>query len=78
MSRNADDVLNELLVMHAQRGDASAMQLLFRRGHPKLIVHAGKLTEREDVAADVVQESWWAIFRGLQFLGSSILLHYAG
>jgi len=68
MSRNADDILNELLVMRAQRGDASALQLLVRRWHPRLILHARKLTEREDVAADVVQEGWVAIFRGLHRL----------
>ena len=68
MSRNADDILNELLVMRAQGGDATALQLLVRRWHPKLILHARKLTEREDVAADVVQEGWVAIFRGLHRL----------
>ncbi|TWU08756.1 ECF RNA polymerase sigma-E factor [Symmachiella macrocystis] len=68
MSRNADDILNELLVIRAQHGDASALQLLIRRWHPKLIRHAHKLTEREDVAADVVQEGWVAIFRGLHRL----------
>jgi RNA polymerase sigma factor (sigma-70 family) len=68
MSRNADDILNELLVMRAQRGDTSALQLLVRRWHPRLICHARKLTEREDVAADVVQEVWVAIIRGLHRL----------
>ena len=68
MNRNADDILNELLVIRAQRGDESALQLLVRRWHPKLMLHARKLTEREDVAADVVQEGWVAIFRGLHRL----------
>ena len=54
--------------MRAQSGDASALQLLVRRWHPKLILHARKLTEREDVAADVVQDGWVAIFRGLHRL----------
>ncbi|MDP7018089.1 MAG: RNA polymerase sigma factor [Pirellulaceae bacterium] len=68
MSRNADEILNELLVLRAQRGDAPALQLLVRRWHPKLIRHARKLTEREDAAADVVQEAWVAVFRGLHRL----------
>ncbi len=68
MNRDADDILNELLVIRAQRGDPGAMQLLVRRWHGKLIRHARKLTERDDVAADVVQEGWIAIFRGLHRL----------
>lgn len=68
MSRSADDILNELLVLRAQRGDASALQLLVRRWHPKLIRHARTLTDREDVGADVVQETWMATFRGLHRL----------
>lgn len=68
MTRNADDILNELLVMQAQRGDSTAMQQLVRRWHPKLIRHARGITERHDVAADVVQEGWIAIFRGLHRL----------
>lgn len=68
MNRDADEILNELLVLRAQQGDSNAMQLLVRRWHPKLIRHAQKLTQRDDVAADVVQEGWVAIFRGLQSL----------
>lgn len=65
MNRDADEILDELLVMRAQQGDEAATQLLVRRWHPRLIRHAQKLTERHDVAADVVQEGWLAIFRGL-------------
>lgn len=65
MTRDADDILNELLVMQAQQGDSVAMQQLVRRWHPKLIGYARKITERHDAAADVVQEGWIAIFRGL-------------
>lgn len=68
MNRNADDILNELLVMQAQRGDSAAMQQLVRRWHPRLIRHARSITERHDVAADVVQDGWIAIFRGLHRL----------
>ncbi len=68
MNRDSDDILDELLVVKAQQGDAAALQQLVRRWHPKLIRHARKLTERPDVAADVVQEVWIAIFRGLNRL----------
>ena len=68
MNRNADDILNELLVLRAQSGDSEAVRLLVRRWHPKLIRHARKLTECDEAAADVVQEGWIAIFRGLRRL----------
>jgi RNA polymerase sigma-70 factor (ECF subfamily) len=68
MNRDADEILNELLVMRAQHGDVAALRLLVRRWHPKLLRHARRLTERDDVAADVVQEAWLAIFRGLHRL----------
>jgi len=65
MNRDADDILNELLVLRAQSGDSEALRVLVRRWHPKLIRHARKLTECDEAAADVVQEGWIAIFRGL-------------
>lgn len=68
MNREPDEILNELLVARAQRGDSVALQGLVRRWHSRLIRHAHKLTERHDVAADVVQEVWVAIFRGLNRL----------
>ncbi len=68
MNRDADDILNELLVIRAQHGDAAAVRMLVQRWQPKLLRHARQLTERDDVAADVVQEAWLAIFRGLHRL----------
>lgn len=55
--------------MKAQQGDSAALQSLVRRWHPRLIRHAHKLTDRHDVAADVVQDGWLAIVRGLDRLG---------
>ncbi len=68
MNRDADDILNELLVLRAQSGDSEAVRILVHRWHPKLIRHARKLTECDEAAADVVQEGWIAIFRGLRGL----------
>ena len=68
MNRDTDDILNELLVMRAQGGDSAALEQLVRRWHPKLIRYARNLIERHDLAADIVQEGWVAIFRGLHRL----------
>jgi len=68
MPRTPDDILDELLVLRAQNGDSEALRVLVRRWHPKLIRHARKLTECDEAAADVVQEGWIAICRGLRRL----------
>jgi RNA polymerase sigma-70 factor (ECF subfamily) len=55
-------------VLRAQSGDSEAVRVLIRRWHPKLLRHARKLTECDEAAADVVQDGWIAIFRGLRHL----------
>lgn len=63
--RTPDDVQDELLVMRCQDGDRQALGELVRRWQPRLLRHAGRLVDGLDAAADVVQEAWVAIVRGL-------------
>ncbi len=65
MERAAQEVVDELLVMRCQDGDAEAMDMLVRRWQDRLWRHALRLTGRPDGAWDVVQESWLGIMRGL-------------
>lgn len=58
-------VLDELLVLRAQDGDARALSVLARRWHDRLLVHACRLTGEREGGRDVVQEAWVAIVRGL-------------
>jgi RNA polymerase sigma-70 factor (ECF subfamily) len=65
MPTPADQVLAQLLVLRCQDGDAGALDELVRRWHARLLRHAWHLTGRADAAADVTQESWIAIVRGV-------------
>ncbi|MCA9284543.1 MAG: sigma-70 family RNA polymerase sigma factor [Phycisphaerales bacterium] len=68
MSGTPDTILDELLVLDAQRGDAVAFERLVRRWQPRLLRHACRLIGSDDAGAEVVQESWSAIVRQLRRL----------
>ena len=66
--RTPDDVYDELLVIRCRESDTAALAELVRRWQPRLMRHAMRLTGRGDEAADVVQEAWLAIVRGIRRL----------
>lgn len=68
MTRSPDDILDELLVLRCQDGDAKALEALVGRWGHRLRRHAWRLTGRVDAASDVVQEAWVAIVRGIRRL----------
>ncbi len=66
--RTADDAFEELLVLRAQGRDREALGALVDLWQPRLLRHALRLTGAADAAAEVVQETWLAIVRGLRGL----------
>ena len=68
MKRQVDDILDELLVLRCQDGEAGAVDQLFRRWQPRLRRHAWRMTGEHDLADDAVQDAWMAILRGLSRL----------
>jgi RNA polymerase sigma-70 factor (ECF subfamily) len=64
-------LVNELLVIRAQDGNEAALGRLVSRWQQRLWRHAFRLTGREDVAWDVLQEAWMAIVRGLRRLSDA-------
>ena len=68
MARNPQDVLNELLVLRCQNGNAGAFEVLARSWHPLVLRHAYRLTGRSDAAAEIAQDSWLAVMRGIKRL----------
>lgn len=68
MNRTPERIRDEWLVLRAQDGDRDAITELIARWQPKLLAHATRLTGRHDAAADVVQESWMAMVKGLRRL----------
>ncbi len=68
MARDVDRIYDELLVVHAQAGDARAFARLVARWRPRLVAHATRLTGRPDAAQDAVQDAWLAAVKGLRSL----------
>lgn len=54
-----------LLLLRCQQGDGEAFAELVQRWQPRLFRHACRMTGGRDAAADVVQESWLAVLKGL-------------
>ena len=68
MKSPTEQLVDELLVMRCQDGDAEAMNALVSRWQRKLWRHARRLTGREDAAWEVLQDAWLGIIRGLRRL----------
>lgn len=63
-----DDILDEVLVVQSQLGDAAAFARLVRRWQGRVLRRARHLTGDREAAEDVAQESWMAVIRGLRSL----------
>jgi RNA polymerase sigma-70 factor, ECF subfamily len=57
------DLHEELVVAKAQMGDPAAFEQLIRKYHPKIIYYIRKMLLRKDLAADVAQNVWLAVWR---------------
>lgn len=68
MNAEYSDIEDQLLVMDAQDGDASAMEKLVTRWQKRLWLHAYRLTDNVQAAWDVTQQSWLGIIKGLNRL----------
>ncbi len=68
MGKTRDRVIDELLVMRCQRGCRESFDLLVRRWHRRLWRYARRLTQNDDAAWDVMQETWIAILRQIRQL----------
>jgi RNA polymerase sigma-70 factor (ECF subfamily) len=68
MSREVDQVFNDMLVMLALEGDRQALDKLARRWWPRHYTHARRLLGHREGAADVVQEAWSQIIAVLRKL----------
>lgn len=63
-----DRALDAWLVANARAGDRRAMARLVELRGPRLLGHASRLLGEREAAADVVQEAWVEILRGLKGL----------
>jgi RNA polymerase sigma-70 factor, ECF subfamily len=68
MQRSPEAVLDELFVLQAQGGDEKALSALIERWQSRVLRRAVLLTGRHDLAADVAQDVWMAVARGIRRL----------
>ena len=68
MQRDSERIYDEYLVACAQAGDRAAWERLVARWQPRLLRHAWRLSGRSERAADLVQEAWIDIWKGLRRL----------
>jgi RNA polymerase sigma factor (sigma-70 family) len=72
MTREVNQVFNDILVMLALEGDREALDKLAKRWWPRHYTHAIRLLGHHEGAADVVQESWCQIITGLKKLDDAL------
>lgn len=72
MQRDSERVYDEYLVVAAQGGDHAAWERLVTRWQPRLLRHAWRLTGHADRAADLVQDAWVDIWKGLRRLEDAV------
>ena len=68
MGRQLDQVVDAMLVLQCQAGDAAAFEQIAGRWQGRLLLHAGRLLGDREAASEAVQEAWVAIVRGINRL----------
>lgn len=63
--KSQEQLYDELLVLKCQQHDLAAFNELVGRWQPRLWRYAYRLTGRDDVACDIVQEAWVAVVKGI-------------
>jgi RNA polymerase sigma-70 factor (ECF subfamily) len=71
MKKSRDQIYDELLVIKCQQGDKEAFEELVGRWQKRLWHYAFKITGSESAAWDVVQETWFAIIKGIRKLNDA-------
>ena len=68
MSDPREQLIDEILVMDSQDGNAKAIEILVNRWQKRLWQHAKRLTGDTEAAWDITQQSWIGIIKGLRRL----------
>lgn len=70
LQKQQDDALTALVVAGARVGDKQAFDLLYRQWQPRLSRFAFRLVRNSEATADIMQDSWVGIARGLARLNN--------
>jgi RNA polymerase sigma-70 factor (ECF subfamily) len=71
MRKSRDQIYDELLVLKCQQGSKDAFEELVEKWEKRLWHYAFRVTGSESAAWDIVQETWFAIIKGLSKLGDA-------
>ncbi|HIJ67378.1 MAG TPA: RNA polymerase sigma factor [Planctomycetes bacterium] len=68
MRNRAEQIENELLVIRCQQGDSEAYSKLVAKWQRRLFNYAYKVTGSKSASWDIVQDTWYAVIKGLRKL----------
>lgn len=68
MRKSRTQIYDELLVIKCRQGDKDAFEELVGRWQKRLWRYAYRVTGSESVAWDIVQETWFAVIKGISRL----------
>jgi RNA polymerase sigma factor (sigma-70 family) len=68
MTRSPDDISDELLVIRCLRRDVDAWDELVRRYTDRLFYYVRRLVDDDEQAAQLLQEAWLHVLRGISSL----------
>jgi DNA-directed RNA polymerase specialized sigma24 family protein len=71
MTDIAERVYRSILVVRCQAGDRAAFEELVALFHPRLRYFLARMIGEDHAAADLLQEVWFEVYRGLARLGDS-------
>lgn len=65
MTEGSDQLYERLLILRCQAGDQAAFAELVQRYHRRIRYYVRKMVGNQQDAEDILQEIWFAVFRGL-------------
>jgi RNA polymerase sigma-70 factor (ECF subfamily) len=65
MPRNSDAIEQELLAIRCQLGEMAAFDELVARWHAPLWQYVRRITDRNEIADELIQETWLRVLRGI-------------
>ena len=71
MAKTRAQIYDELLVIKCRQGDSRAFDELVAKWQKRLWCYACRMTGSETAAWDIVQETWYAIIKGLSKLSDA-------
>ena len=63
-----EGIFDELILLKIKQGDTRAFEILVKRWNKRLLSFTYKYTKSTEIAKDIVQDSWLAVYKGIDKL----------